>query len=60
MTLKLHSKRNQLIVILTALLAGSLLLIGAKKLQAPQAEEMLLTLNGQERSQQRSSTGIFK
>ncbi|OMC80616.1 hypothetical protein BK125_02070 [Paenibacillus odorifer] len=48
MTLKLHSKRNQLIVILTALLAGSLLLIGAKKLQAPQAEEMLLTFNGQE------------
>lgn len=48
MTLKLHSKRNQLIVILTALLAGSLLLIGAKKLQAPQAEEMLLTYNGQE------------
>lgn len=48
MTLRLHSKRNRLIAILTALLAGSLLLIGAIKVQAPQAEEPLLILNGQE------------
>ncbi|MNO48644.1 hypothetical protein D3C76_389830 [compost metagenome] len=48
MTLRLHSKINRLIAILTALLAGSLLLIGAIKVQAPQAEEPLLTLNGQE------------
>lgn len=48
MTLRLHSKRNRLITILFALIAGSLLLIGAMNVQAPQAEEPLLTLNGQE------------
>ncbi|CAH1057781.1 peptidylprolyl isomerase [Paenibacillus pseudetheri] len=48
MTLRLHSKRNRLITILFALIAGSLLLIGAMNVQAPQAEEPLLTLNEQE------------
>jgi hypothetical protein len=47
MTLRLHSKRNQLIAILTAIFAGSLLLIGATNVQAPRAEETLLTFNGQ-------------
>ncbi|MEK5397147.1 peptidyl-prolyl cis-trans isomerase [Paenibacillus nitricinens] len=49
MTLRLHSKRNRLITILFAMIAGSLLLIGAMNVQAPQqVEEPLLTLNGQE------------
>jgi hypothetical protein len=47
MTLRLHSKRNRLIAILTAIFAGSLLLIGATNVQAPRAEETLLTFNGQ-------------